>query len=867
MNHLEIRNIFFNYFTKKLHHKVLSAPLVPAKDPTLLFTNAGMNQFKSVFLQEEKRNYDKAVSIQKCMRVSGKHNDFDEVGKTEYHHTLFEMMGNFSFGDYFKERAIEYGWDLLTNFYKFAPEDLWVTVYKDDDEAFKIWEHEIGIPSNRIVRLGEKDNFWQMGDTGPCGPCSEIHFDRGSQYGPDEFTDDNKRFVEIWNLVFMQYFKDNQGKLNPLPAPSIDTGMGLERLTMLLQGKNSNYHTDLFMPIIEFTAELAGVAPDAPEHQIALKVVADHIRALSFLISDGVLPANDGRGYVLRRVLRRAAKHGKSMGFGAPFLAKVSAKAIEVMKDVYPELEYNRDFIAEVISAEEERFNRTVANGLKRFEELLQKTEEAGLNELPGEELFVLSGTYGFPLDFAVDLANEKEIGVDHDGYNKALETERENSRPKKQKQTADLENIGNYDTVFGGYTESEEEAVISAIYVEGKEVSGLATGQEGLVVFNRSPFYAESGGQVGDTGHGNNDTAFFEINNTQKTPTGAFLHKVIVKKGALAAGDEFNIAVDKSKRKNIEAHHSTTHLLHAALREVLGPHVKQAGSYVGADRLRFDFTHFNALSGEELEKVEAMVNAEIRRNTPVGAAEMKYEVAIEAGAMAIFNEKYSDVVRMVSMGDFSKELCGGTHLNSTGEAGFFKITSESSTAAGIRRIEAVAGEVGCQYIANAMGNFGKIQTHFGQKEDKVFDFLVGLEKSIKEKEKALKKQKQAETSVDLNSVVEAGFKVGDLHAVVAHIEGLDRKGLSTFADDIVNKTKGLAVVSTNMDGKSAIIVSLEKGLTPKLNAGKIVKEISGLVNGRGGGRPDFAQAGGDAITDEVNFKEKAADIVSGYLQ
>ena len=870
MKHSEIRHIFFDYFTGRNHYKVLSAPLVPAKDPTLLFTNAGMNQFKSVFLQEETREYNKAVSIQKCMRVSGKHNDFDEVGKTEFHHTFFEMMGNFSFGDYFKEKAVEYGWELLTRDYKFKPENLWVTVYKEDDEAFKIWEEKIGVPSHKIIRLGEKDNFWQMGETGPCGPCSEIHFDRGSDFGPDAFTDDNNRYIEVWNLVFMQYFKDQNGKLNPLPAPSIDTGMGMERLTALLQGKVSNYQTDLFRPIIDFTAELAGIDPDEKNHQVDLKVIADHIRALSFLISDGVLPSNDGRGYVLRRVLRRAAKHGKSLGFTSTFLDKLSTKAIEIMKNSYPELEYNRDFISEVLQAEEERFNQTLSNGLKRFEELLQKTMEKGQETIPGKELFKLSDTYGFPLDFAIDLANEKDMSVDYTGFQEALEGQKEKSRislAQKQKSLKPLKNIDKYQTLFTGYENLEVEAALLAVYVNDKETSFIKENQEGILIFDKTPLYAESGGQIGDAGVGKSDSLFFKIENTQKTNTGAFLHMVQMKKGTLSVGDKVNLIVDRKRRKNTAVHHSTTHLLHSALREVLGLHVKQAGSYVGPDKLRFDFTHFKPLSPGEIEKIESIINQKIRENIKIKTNSLKYEEAIDRGAIAIFEEKYSDVVRVLSIGDFSMELCGGTHLESTGEAGIFKIINESSISSGIRRIEAVAGEPGFLYVRKILDNFHKIQTHFRQKQDQLFDFLENMEKSIKEKEKQLKKQQEVEARPDLNQLINEAVTIDEVKTTIAHIENMNRKQLSTLADEIKKKTKGIAVLSTNMNGKSAIIVSMAKELSDRLNADTLVKEIAQGVNGNGGGRADFAQAGGDSITDTRHFKKYTTEIITGQLR
>ncbi len=873
MRNSEIRNTFFSYFSKKGHHKVLSSPLVPAKDPSLLFTNAGMNQFKGVFLREEKREYNRAVSIQKCMRVSGKHNDFDEVGKSEYHHTFFEMLGNFSFGDYFKEKAIEYAWELLTHEYKFDPQRLWVTIFEDDDEAFKIWEKSIGIPVKKILRRGEKDNFWQMADTGPCGPCSEIHFDRGEDFGPQEFSDDNDRFIEVWNLVFMQYFKDGEGKLHPLPAPSIDTGMGMERLTSLIQGVNSNYQTDLFKPIIEFTADLGGVDINDSQNQVDLNVIADHIRALTFLISDGVLPANEGRGYVLRRILRRAAKHGKSLGFSSPVLDKISARAVEVMKEFYPELEYNQDFIAQVLAAEEERFSHTLLNGLKRFEELLENTLEKKEKILPGTELFRLSDTYGFPLDFARDLAIEKGMGIDYQGFQGELEKQRERSRiglDQKQRASRPLPGMARFETTFTGYSSLEEEAELLAVYGDNQEQAAIAEGQQGILIFDRTPFYAESGGQASDTGIGKSDRVFLKITEVKKGfsgDRGAILHLAQIKKGELKPGDRVSLVVDKDKRKETAIHHSATHLLQAALREVLGLHVKQAGSYVGPDKLRFDFTHFKSLSREEIERVERIINHKIRENLPIKSETQQYEQAIDRGAIAIFEEKYSDVVRTISMGDFSLELCGGTHLDATGEIGFLKIISESSISSGIRRIEALAGPVGYQYVQQNLRTFADIQKYFSQKQEHIFDFLVNLDQEIKEKEKELKKRKETTVKIDLEKIISEGISIGNIKTVTEHIDNLDRKQLSSLADEIKNRTKGITVLSTNIDGKSAFIVSIFPDFTKRLNAGKIIKEIAKMVNGNGGGRADFAQAGGESITNVEDFKRNVTDIIEKYLR
>jgi alanyl-tRNA synthetase len=872
MRHSEIRDIFFTYFSKKGHHKVLSSPLVPAKDPTLLFTNAGMNQFKGVFLQDEKREYKRAVSIQKCMRVSGKHNDFDEVGKSEFHHTFFEMLGNFSFGDYFKEKAIEHAWELLTDYYKFDPEKLWITVYQDDDEAFKIWEQNIGIPAHKILRFGKKDNFWQMGETGPCGPCSEIHFDRGDRFGPAEFTEGNSRYVEFWNLVFMQYFKDEQGNLNPLPAPSIDTGMGMERLTSLLQGVSGDYQTDLFRPIIDFTGELGGIDADSPQNRVDLNVIADHVRALTFLISDGVLPANDGRGYVLRRLLRRAAKHGKSLGFTGAFLHKISGRAVDMMKDAYPELDYHRHFIAEVLQAEEERFNHTLLNGLKRFEELLENALQSEQNIIPGHELFKLSDTYGFPLDFALDLAREKEIDIDHQGFREELSKQKKRSRvslDQKQKSVKTLENIEKYETVFTGYHNLEEEALLLTIYKKSRETSGLEEGEEGILVVDRTPFYAESGGQVGDRGVGRSDRAFFEVTDTGKAFTGdsgAILHYVRVKKGHLKTKDTLTLFVNKERRQETAIHHSSTHLLHHALREVLGLHVKQAGSYVGPDKLRFDFTHFKSLASEEIEKVEALVNRKIRESNPIKSGTLKYEKAIEKGAIAIFEEKYSDVVRMISLGDFSMELCGGTHLQNTGQIGFFKIVSESSISSGIRRVEAVAGETGYRYVRKSLGVLDDIRNYFRQKQEHIFEYLVNLDKEIKEKDKQLAKKKESGVKIDIDQMIRNGTPINAVPTITEHIENVDRKQLSALADEIKNIAKGVAVLSTNINGKSAFIVSVYRDFTGQLNAGVIVKEIAKTVNGNGGGRPDFAQAGGEIIKNVENFKKNVIIILEKLL-
>jgi alanyl-tRNA synthetase len=855
----EIRRTFYEFFQKQGHQRVLSSPLVPAKDPTLLFTNAGMNQFKGVFLQEEKREYRRAVTIQKCMRVSGKHNDFDEVGRTDFHHTFFEMMGNFSFGDYFKEKACAFAWELLTRHYHLPPERLWITVFRDDDEAFRIWQEQIGVPVARIHRLGEKDNFWQMGDTGPCGPCSEIHYDRGPEHGPGEFVDGNRRFVEIWNLVFMQFSRDKQGVLHPLPAPSIDTGMGMDRLTAVLQGVASNYRTDLFAPIIDRAAELAGVDREDPAVQVDLNVVADHVRALTFLIADGIMPANDGRGYVLRRLLRRAVRHGKALNLQGAFLHKLSGRVIEVMKPFYPELEPNRDFIAKVIAMEEERFNRTLANGLKIFDDLLRGALEKKQERLSGADLFRLSDTYGFPLDFARDLAMEKGIGIDVDAFQHALQDQKARSRvslQEKRKEIAVLKNVERLRSEFVGYDDLQAEAVLQAVYINGSEAGSIVAGEKGLLVFDRTPFYAESGGQVGDSGRGKSSEAFFAVHDTKKAPGGAILHDVQVQEGSLKIGDGVWLEVDPARRQQIAIHHTATHMLHAALREVLGLHVKQAGSRVGPDKLRFDFTHYSALSPDELQKVEHAVNEKIRENLPVDRRTQPYEEAIQSGAIAIFEEKYGDTVRVVSMGGFSRELCGGTHLNASGEIGMFKIVGESSISSGIRRIEALAGEAATRYLEQNLAVLQQVLAHFGQKADGLLAFLQGIEARSKENERQLKKGPAAPTA-DVDLLVRNAQSIAGVPCVIAPLPGADREGLSRLADEIRNRIRGIAVLFANSDGRSLVVAAVFKDLTAKFDATIIIKKVAPMINGKGGGRSDFAQAGGEPIADLDGLGEK----------
>ncbi len=863
MKSSEIRDIFFSFFKEKDHYQVMSSPLVPAKDPTILFTNAGMNQFKDVFLGNEKRSYSKAVSIQKCMRVSGKHNDFDEVGRTEYHHTFFEMLGNFSFGDYFKEKAIEYGWELMTEKFGFKPEKLSVSVFNEDDEAFRIWEEKIGIPSDRIARLGEKDNFWQMGATGPCGPCSEIHYDRGKEFGPKELTGENKRFVEIWNLVFMQYFKDESGKMSPLPSPSIDTGMGMERLTALINGKSSNYDTDLFLPIIEFTSELAGVNPDDEKAKVGLNVIADHARALSFLISDGVLPSNEGRGYILRRLLRRASGHGRAIGFSESFLFRITPIVIDIMEYAYPELRLNREFISEVIRSEEERFERTLLTGLKRFEEVIQTSIEKGEAVIDGKEIFKLSDTYGFPLDFSVDLASEKNMKIDIEGFRKELSGQQEKSRKgAAEKRIIDLpQRMDRIETIFTGYESMEEESNITAIFADNKEAESVLEGDEAVLFIHKSPFYGESGGQAGDTGSGKGKEGLFTISDTRKNSAGGHLHFIKILNGKLSKGDTVRVSVDKSRRENTAVHHTSTHLLHAALREVLGPHVKQSGSYAGPDKLRFDFTHYKSVEREQLARIENLVNEKIRENLKVSTIETSYEDALSRGAIAIFDEKYSDMVRMLNIGEFSCELCGGTHLRQTGNIGYFKIISESSIASGIRRIEAVAGKAGEKYLDSIFNSLEKIESRFKQKGERLLDYLIDLEEKNRKREKEKSKGNPAKKH-DLKTFTKQKININGACIIIHHSDGMDRRMLSATADEIKRNLNCTAILSSNNEDKSSIVISVPENLTKKVNASTLIKQIASIVKGNGGGRPDFAQAGGEMIKDFENFRKEVVNLL-----
>jgi alanyl-tRNA synthetase len=688
----EIRELFLSFFESKGHTRVKSASLVPESDPTLLFTNAGMVPFKNVFLGLEKRPYKRAVSCQKCLRVSGKHNDLESVGYTSRHHTFFEMLGNFSFGDYFKREAILYAWEFVTEYLKLPKERLYVSVFRDDEEAYRIWNEEVGLPSERIWRLGEEDNFWQMGDTGPCGPSSEIYVDRGEEYGEE-------RFLEIWNLVFMQYNRDEKGNLTPLPNPNIDTGMGLERIASVLQGTKTNFEIDLIKPLIDFGQEVSGKTyGENFEDTVAMRVIADHLRALTFAISDGVLPSNTARGYVIRRILRRALRFGYKLGIREPFLYRGVDVVVEVMKDAYPELLQTRAFVKGVVKAEEERFLHTFKNSMPVAEEFINTALEEGRRFLKGEEVFKLYDTYGFPLDLLEEIAKEEGLSLDMEGFEKEMEIQRERARQSFKIQTKEvqpiyqhLKNIGRTST-FVGYEQYVAQSKVIALLKNGELVSELKEGEEGEVFLDITPFYAERGGQIGDTGTIESADGLFVVDDTQSPVDGVISHKGKVVKGTIKVGDQVIASIDRERREDIKRNHTATHLLHSALRLVLGEHVRQAGSLVADKYLRFDFTHFQALSVDELKRVEELVNEQIRKNEPVIVEEKDYREAIKEGAIAIFEEKYGERVRVLSVGDFSKELCGGTHVSRTGDIGYFKIISESSIGAGLRRIVAKTG-------------------------------------------------------------------------------------------------------------------------------------------------------------------------------
>ncbi len=852
-----LRETFLDFFAQRGHRVVRSSPLLPKDDTTILFANAGMNQFKNVFLGLEQRGYKRACSVQKCMRVSGKHNDLEQVGRTSKHHTFFEMLGNFSFGDYFKKEAVAYAWELMTGVFKLPAERLYATVYEDDDEAFRIWNEDIHIPAERIFRFGKKDNYWAMGDTGPCGPCSELHYDMGEALGEGEpralIESGSDRFVELWNLVFMQFTQDEKGCLTKLPRPSIDTGMGLERIAAALQGKTSNWDTDLFLPLIERVAALAGREyPAGGEDDVSLRIIADHLRAVTFLIGDGIMPANDGRGYVLRRIIRRAFRRGNLIGLEKPFLYTLVGAVGDMMKDAYPELLSSMPFIARICQSEEERFATTLASGLKLFDQFVDSARKDGRSELRGEELFKLYDTYGFPLDLSQELAVEKRLGIDASGFEAELETQKTRARASwkgsaQVKEKKVYEDLKAGSAEFVGYESLRvSEARVLALIRHGSRVRALKQGEEGELLLDRTPFYAEAGGQVGDSGEITGPHFSALVENTYYPIPDLRTHKVRILSGSVGEGDLVDASVDAARRGAISANHTATHLLHAALRDVLGSHVKQAGSLVSPARLRFDFTHFAQPGKEELRRVEQLVNEKIREDLPVTTRVISLEEGIREGAMAIFEEKYGEMVRMVTVGDFSRELCGGVHLASTGRIGLFKIVAETSVAAGMRRVEALTGEEALSHVESAEGLLEDLQRLLGASRADVPAQVEKLRQALKDKERELKtlRQKAARSSVEEGG--EDVRKVKGIPVLVKRIEGLGADEIRDLADSLKQKLGSGIVILGQADGpKAVLVVSVTKDLAGRAPANKLIKSVAAFIGGSGGGRPDFAQAGG----------------------
>jgi alanyl-tRNA synthetase len=870
----ELRQSFIRYFERQGHQAVPSSALIPQADPTLLFTNAGMNQFKRVFLGEETRAYKRAVTVQKCLRAGGKHNDLENVGYTRRHHTFFEMLGNFSFGDYFKEDAIRFGWEYLTATVGLAKDRMWVTIFREDEEAERLWK-QMGVPAARIVRCDEKDNFWQMADTGPCGPCSEIHFDQGpSVPGDDRPNGEGDRVIEIWNLVFMQFNRDASGTLHPLPRPSIDTGMGLERLAAVAQGVYSNYDSDLFTPLLAAIARRAGVGYGEKETaDRSMRVIADHLRAITFLMADGVLPSNEGRGYVLRRILRRAARHGRMLGIVEPFLHELTAAVVELMAGAYPELRAAAGTVAEATRGEEERFIATLDQGLPILNDMIARTKAAGRTVLPGSDVFKLYDTYGFPMDLIGEACREQGMSVDEKGFDDAIEEQRNRAR-----KTAGFEQdtarpavaelaarLGA--TTFVGYDQLETEAVVQAILKGERMVKEASEGDEVELALDVTPFYPEGGGQVGDRGVLVGPEGRVEITDTTRPVPTLILHKGVVTKGRIREGEQLRLAVDGTFRHDAARNHTATHLLHAALRELLGPHVKQYGSLVAPNRLRFDFAHFRPLSSRDIDDLETMVNEEIRKNKRVQTEVMNIQDAVAKGALAFFGDKYGEQVRVVTVDSFSKELCGGTHCRYTGDIGLFRIVSESGVAAGVRRIEAQTGRGALAQVKKLEAEIRELaellkvgQADLVSKTRKVLAQLKDKERELEE----LKLRMASGSAVAATARTVAGVPVH-----VQRTDGLDVNGMRALADQLRDKMKSgvVALGAATGDGKVALLVVVTKDLTSKLKAGELIKAMAAEVGGTGGGRPEMAQAGGRDPSKLDVALEKVFGLVEGALQ
>jgi len=853
----EIREAFLDFFSRQDHKIVPSSSLLPKDDPTILFTNAGMNQFKNVFLGLEKRSFKRAASVQKCLRVSGKHNDLEQVGRTSKHHTFFEMLGNFSFGDYFKEQAVAFAWKLVTDIFGLPQDRLYATVYEEDEDAYRIWNRSIGLPPGRIFRFGRIDNFWAMGETGPCGPCSEIHYDSVPDLEEGDprilIEKGSDRFVELWNLVFMQFFQDEQGALHRLPSPSIDTGMGLERTAAALQKKKSNFDTDLFRPLIAGVCDLAQREyPSDEPGDISVRIIADHVRAITFLISDGIMPSNDGRGYVLRRLIRRAFRHGNLIGIEKPFLHRLVGAVADVMKDAYPELLGSIDYISRLCLSEEDRFALTLSSGLRYFQQLVQEARESGRTAMGGPEVFKLYDTFGFPLDLSLELAQESGLGVDEPGFQAELEKQKERARSswKGDAQNAErrlYEAMKDTRVFYKGYeTDLLAGARVLAIVKAGEFAERLRGGERGHLVLDVTPFYAEAGGQVSDSGElkaphfaGLVRSAFYPIPDL-------IVHEVEALTGELRVGDQVEAGVNLPRRRSISGNHTATHLLHTALRRVLGDHVRQAGSLVSAERLRFDFTHFSPLSRAEIDQVEELVNEQIRADIKVETRVTSLEEGLKEGATAIFEEKYGEKVRLVAVGDFSRELCGGVHVRSTGEIGMFKIVSESGIAAGMRRIEALTGEGALSYFQELDGLLSDIQSLLNSPRKEIVRHIEKLKLQLEEADKENRAARRSLARVKAGSGEGQIRKIKDISVLAQRVEGLTMEELRDLADSLKERMgTGVVVLGAAAGDKAFLVVSVSRDLVRRIPADAVIKEIAPLIGGGGGGRPDFAQAGG----------------------
>lgn len=865
----DIRRAFLDFFADKGHEVVASSPLVPGNDPTLLFTNAGMVQFKDVFLGTDPRPYSRATSVQRCVRAGGKHNDLENVGYTARHHTFFEMLGNFSFGDYFKEDAIKYAWEFLTETCGLPADKLWVTVYEDDDEAADIWLKQVGVDPNRFTRIGDKpggkqydsDNFWSMGDTGPCGPCTEIFYDHGADVPggpPGTPEEDGDRYIEIWNLVFMQYDRNKEGEMKPLPKPSVDTGMGLERLAAVVQGVHANYEIDLFQNLIKAVAKLA-TSKDL--ENASLKVIADHIRSCAFLVTDGVIPSNEGRGYVLRRIIRRAIRHGHKLGIKGSFFHKLVAPLVKEMGEAYPELSKAQSQVEKVLRQEEERFAETLEQGMGLLEEAINSLSG---KDIPGETVFKLYDTYGFPVDLTADVARERGLTVDMAGFEKAMAAQRERARAASQFDVdygKDVKVEGKSE--FTGYDRTEDNCPITALYRDGQSVTELSESERGMVVLEHTPFYAESGGQVGDCGRLLVGDALFEVLDTQKNGE-AIVHLGTMVRGSLKSGDKVTAEVDSALRQATACNHSATHLLHAALRTVLGEHVQQKGSMVSAERLRFDFAHFEAVTDDELKRIENMVNAQIRANLPVDTRIMAIDEAKAAGAMALFGEKYGAKVRVLSMGDFSIELCGGTHVTRTGDIGLLKIVSEAGVAAGVRRIEAVTAQGALEWIEAQEQRLDRVAALVKAGRDDVADKVQQALERSRKLEKELEQLKAKLASSQGSDLASQAEEIGGIKVLAANLEGADPKGLRDTVDQLKNKLGSAAVILAAVQGdKISLVAGVTSDVTDRIKAGELLQSVAVQVGGKGGGRPDMAQGGGS----EPDKLPTALNSVSGWIK